>query len=121
MSIFILFCYSRVIRDLPSTKYSEQSFIRSMLVFKLWIQITKVVEERTKILKLASHLAKPPKELMEEPSKLAIDILPCNFHKCYMDLTTYIIGTPWPLRKKIKVTNIAFKIVLIKCYNFLIY
>ncbi|CAH1390412.1 unnamed protein product [Nezara viridula] len=93
---------SRVVRGLPSTKHSEQFFLRSMLVFKLWIQITKDVNERTKILKLASHLAKPPVELMKDPSKLAKDILPCNFHKCYIDLATYIIGTPWPLRKKIK-------------------
>nr|XP_014274019.1 uncharacterized protein LOC106679400 isoform X2 [Halyomorpha halys] len=105
LSIYIDFeikASHRVVRGLPSTKHSEISFVRAMLVFKLWIQISKDADEREKILKLASHLAKPPEELIKEPSKLAKDILPCNFHKCFMDLTTYIVGTPLPLRRKIK-------------------
>ncbi|KAL1117174.1 hypothetical protein AAG570_004501 [Ranatra chinensis] len=93
---------SRVLRDSPGRAVYEMTYVRYVLVFKMWKRVVRGAEERRNVMKLATMKLHPPSQFREKlKAGLLSGVLP-KIPKSRKDITMFLMQAKFCIREKTK-------------------
>ncbi|KAF6202185.1 hypothetical protein GE061_004583 [Apolygus lucorum] len=94
--------FSGVLKDTPNRIMSEMTYVRYILVYKMWKRVAQGPDERRLIMSLATERLKTPPQFIEKiRGGLLNGIIP-KIPKKRCDVTTFLIQAKFDVREKAK-------------------
>ncbi|XP_073975617.1 uncharacterized protein isoform X3 [Rhodnius prolixus] len=96
------YIFKRVLKEGPGRTVYEMTYVRYILVFKMWKRVVKGAEERRRVMKMAALKLIPPSQFREKlKSGLLCGVLP-KIPKSRPDITMFLMQAKFCVKEKSK-------------------
>lgn len=96
-------CYSGVLKDTPNRILNDLTYVRYILVYKMWKRVVQGPEERKKVMTLAAIRLKHPPQFVEKTRAGFLNGIIPKVPKKRPDVTTFLIQAKFDVKEKAKV------------------